>query len=844
MNIKNIDETTLTKLCQEMENISARFKPTEYRNFLLVNFTRPNFAKMPNSLTFIINILTSIITAEPKNEKQVRDLAYAFLANTASGQLEDVVGEAWVKTRNAELGQLIKQRQLVSHTTLKTCALMQLQSGVDSGWCPYSAEELTREFLKVAEDEKEIELRSRAITRLKNLATSGNPYIVEILWQDTQSRLVLDILIEANHNSTYMPLAFWMAFYMEARESFLTINVMLLRLLLDTTQNADPAVVERGVQHLKKITDPATQNEVCQQVILNDYPLVKKNIVEWGWQPLALKQRALFFLITEQWDKYDELDFDQRALQLIYPEAPRNVRQKITAAVRISGRTEYLSILTGAERKREKELNSIEAAIMLETLIEHEQWEQLWELVPKLPIIQSIAIVGKLGKIGWQAKNSEVQSRLDELTELVADLEGLQFEELQRQLLVFPLLQNNRASSILDSAELNPTQGKEKISDVAFSPKRPVLALVMPPNRIVLWNMQTATVEQVIIPDSGKNVGLVAFTESDVLCWAEETTNGRECKIYRQDSTEIGQHTGSVTGLLAYQGNQLISAGQDGRIVLWEVTSGQELASYDVGATLPFARPPHGLSLSNSKKYLSVLHNEALVLTLPDFRAAGSSSFRGDHISEKTVFTPDDADILLFTKGRFARWVKFSTGPGFASGAIADVEVMEEFAYQRSHYVPGALTIPELDLIIVINESGELDFLEWSSQKVVLRATIARISQQLAAKKRKHDSYITLLKTEPSQKYLALVDSVGQISIHDLGLLPLQQLFKRSLAGMTARHFGAIKLLRENYPDLYTAELRVILRYVEKINSFRLRYEIEVDEIPMVQAGEFDIELG
>lgn len=844
MNLKNIDEATLIKLCQEMANISARLKLIEYRKFLLDYFSRPNFAKIPNNLTFIVNILTSIITAGPKNQKEVRDLAYAFLVNTAAGQLEDVVGEAWIKTRNAELGQLIRQRQLVSHATLKNCVLMRLQSGVDSGWCPYSVEELAREFLRVAEDEKELELRPRAITRLKNLATSNNFYIVESLWRDTQSRLLLDILIEINHQSTYMPLAFWMAFYIEARESFLTTNVMLLKLLLDATQNDDPVIIERALQHVKKITDTSIQNETCRQVILYEYPLVQKTIVEWGWQPVALNQRALFFFITGQWDKYDELDFDRRTLQVIYSEASRNVRQKIAAAVRISGRTEYLSILTGFERNREKELNSAEAEVVIETLMEHEQWEELWELAPKLPLAQSMAIVWKLEKIGWQAKTTEVQEKLTELINLAASLEEVKFEELQRQLLVLPLVQNNRAYSILATAELNPTHGKEKITDVAFSPKRPVLALVMPLNRIVLWNMQTAAVEQVIISDSDRTIGLVAFTESDILCWAEETTDGRECKIYRQDKTEIGQHNGSVTGLLAYQGDQLISAGQDGRIILWEVNTRQELASYDVGSTLPFARPPHGMSLSHNKKYLSVLHNKLHVLTLPDFRVVGSSSFGGDHISEKTVFTPDDADVLLFSKGRFARWANFSAGPGFSSEVVAAVEVIEEFAYQRSHYVPGALTIPELDLIIVINESGELDFLEWSSQKVVLRSEIARGSQKLIAKKRKHDSYLTLLKAAPSKKYLALVDTTGQISIHDLGLLPLQHLFKRSLAGMTAIHFAAIKLLRESYPDLCTPELISILRYVEKIISFRLRYEIEVEEIPTLQAGEFDIELG
>lgn len=831
MDTGNVDRLTLDRLIQELIKIRSNLNADDYRNIF------NGFTKLHGGGD--IGELLAAILVKSEIDAAVRDLALNFLETLPVEDIQRGVSEVWLNTRDAQLAELIKNRRLVSDSSIRTRAYTILQSEAYDQWGPYLGTWLVQEVLKIANAKEETELAPKAVDWLKYFTTQY-PAIAESAWMETKSVILLKILEELNCNPGYPPIRFWLAFHLNSRDEVITEgNRQIIELLLASCLDKNPKITERGLQLLEKITDKSVQEEVCRQIMQRNHSSAQKVAVEQGWLPLELPERALFFLLTEQWAKYDRLDFDQRLVQGIYQNADKELRRKIAEVVRISGRSDYLRILTGGTgNSREKELTDEEATIVIDTLSREAAWEQLWQLVPTLPLAQSMAVVKQLEHAGWQATTPDAQEKRAELAELVAGLEGVNFAETANQYQILPpLFQRTKTRLILPNQRAKTKQDGEKIKGIAFSAKRPLLALAITGNRVVLWNTQTSTIEQVIQSKPRKSVAFVAFTESDILCWAERSSVDIECSIYcwlDGAVEEVGQHAAPVTQLLPYLGDQLISGGQDGSTVLWDVRQKALLARHTI-YNAPYDHP-RGLALSHDKKYLAILHTSLIILALPDFEEVGGASYTGYDTLQKGVFTPDNAGLVLVKRHTQTR---YATNPATQQFASVLTE-LTDYAKQGKAYLPGVVAIPELDLVLAATEDGQLDFMDWSRQKSSRYFADLGNTERTTRLTR---IYASLIQTNPANSFLAIADTAGQIHIYDMRLLILQQLFTRPLAAIAEKHFTAIKLLREEYAELCRPELIAILRYIEAVISFRLRYEIEVDEVPIIRPGEFDIEV-
>lgn len=88
---------------------------------------------------------------------------------------------------------------------------------------------------------------------------------------------------------------------------------------------------------------------------------------------------------------------------------------------------------------------------------------------------------------------------------------------------------------------------------------------------------------------------------------------------------------------------------------------------------------------------------------------------------------------------------------------------------------------------------------------------------------------------------MAISDSDASMSLWDLRALDVPMLFARPLVKSVPAQMAVISALAE------TAKLdpqaRRALKFLECLLRRRFRYDIEVDEAPVIQAGEFDIEI-
>ena len=58
----------------------------------------------------------------------------------------------------------------------------------------------------------------------------------------------------------------------------------------------------------------------------------------------------MFFFLTEQWDKYEPLDFDSSLLRSAYDAAGTDLRRRLAVVARRAGRVEFVSAASGGRQ--------------------------------------------------------------------------------------------------------------------------------------------------------------------------------------------------------------------------------------------------------------------------------------------------------------------------------------------------------------------------------------------------------------------------------------------------------------------------------------------------------------
>jgi hypothetical protein len=88
---------------------------------------------------------------------------------------------------------------------------------------------------------------------------------------------------------------------------------------------------------------------------------------------------------------------------------------------------------------------------------------------------------------------------------------------------------------------------------------------------------------------------------------------------------------------------------------------------------------------------------------------------------------------------------------------------------------------------------------------------------------------------------MALGDSDASMSLWDLRALDIPRLLDLPLAHMVPTHLAAISALA-NY-GAFPSPVQHALQFMECVLRHRFRYDVEVDELLTIRAGEFDIEI-
>ena len=573
-----------------------------------------------------------------------------------------------------------------------------------------------------------------------------------------------------------------------------------------------------------------------------------------GFLPSAPARRAVFYVLTGQFDLYDGLDGDGTLLQAGYGDLDGDVAARVRQALVHAGRAALLTqVLTRDRAPAELRYDAGEGGFVVAQLVERRDWRQLASLLPGLPVADALRAARALDAAGLADGEDGRSDDVRALCEL-ARLEMLPPEEVAAGLVpaLFPV------------AGLNVSA---RINDLAFSPDERHVAIALGARRAVVhWDHASGTTAGVV-RGFGHSVGRVAYAGDGRLYCAEKTSSTAEpCGVYAADGAcalaELGTHTGSVTSLCPLAGGRVASTGRDGLLKVWP---GEEAAAVHLpswarqACTLPLGGTADGAGRADGAaghgvpdqavaaaaacpaEVLAVAADDLILIDPAGGATLAAVPLRGaGRVTALTAASAGPADepgaargalVLGTTTGTVLR-VDVDVPPGAASPLrCTATEVRAAPAQPDPLGGPNRAAVTGLEwldaqTLCVVWADGRLELLswpdgltEWTAALTVERATSAAAS--------------------PDGSLLALGDGDNRSLLFDTGGRRLRGILRRSANDSSPRDWACVRSLRAAL-DI-PPPLANTLAFADRLLENRFRHDVQLAEGPSVVHGEFDI---
>ncbi len=583
-----------------------------------------------------------------------------------------------------------------------------------------------------------------------------------------------------------------------------------LEFLMNACQDADPAIQHNARAAIRTLQAQESREAVCQLFLSGGHLEARQIALDAGYLPAKQEDRALFLFLTEQWQEYETLDFDQRMLRAVYEAAGPDLRQRIARTVQSTGRIEFLHILTGTdERLRAGQMDAGEADLVVQMLAKNQNWGRLWMLAQNLNLRQSVEIVRLLTANQWSPAQPDEKQLFRQLSQNASQPLILSPEEFSLKLPA--------------AVPLATLKVHGRVNDIAFSPDQPVLALATGSRKVVLWDYQRGVVRQ-ILTGFAHSVGQAAYLQDGQLICAERTNGGGRCEIIGVKDRQhfrIGQHAASVTALVPLAGARLLTASRDLTITLWDVNQRQKITEFQADDW------PRCAAVSPDGQYAALVTNQVRLIKLPELdtldnlppiSAKGPGSNRG--MARCAAFSPDNADLLTGqVNGQVTHFSRISSNQ----------QRLKRLMDKHAGSVVGISFLPNRPFVITGGAEGELHLHAWPAGSLH-----SRIPTPLPN--------LTSLEISPNGKFLATGFGQNAFTLWDLRTLDLPGVIDLPIARYQPDHLAAVESLAG--ADPLPADVRGTLRYLTALLQYRYRFDIQIAEINHIQPGEFDILLN
>ncbi len=556
----------------------------------------------------------------------------------------------------------------------------------------------------------------------------------------------------------------------------------------------------------------SAQQALCQLVIEYDHPHAARVAVQGGFAPSDIHQRALFLFLTEQWEEYENLDFDQSLLRAAYESGGQALKLRLANKARAAGRTDWADVVTRGRQSRQlADLTEAERDAVTEVLIQGQQWNELWTLAQTAPVVWSAKIITQLNSRGWQPSQPDHAKLFAELSSLAAQCQGDGPGDWQG-------ITTSAREFDLDCACLTISPRGLMATGTGVGGQLE--------NAIQLWDLRTGQVVQTLRGHQKRVTALAVTPNGKVLAsgsW-DRTVRLWDMNISRRakgfDISELEQvpeatekvvlhgHEDWVNCLAISPGGKLLASGSwDRSVRLWRMPSGQELQSVDnTGGRLDcLAIGANGLLASGG---------EEPKIHLWDLRSRGLAGLLEGHDDavRALVMTPDSSHLI--------------SGGDDGTIRLWNLQTLREIQCLEAHEGPVRALALSPDGRLLASGGDDNTVRLWSFPE-------GQLLQELHG----HQKAVNAMAVSPQGRLLASAGTDHKVRlwpspVAHLTHLPIQQTSFQDFT-WTQQTLDRQDITREERPWL---------QMTFALMQWRRRAEIEIEEVKLPDV-EFDIEI-
>lgn len=625
------------------------------------------------------------------------------------------------------------------------------------------------------------------------------------VWENTRHAGLGDWLARTGWTATQPERLHWLSALKTGRlDLFEPAGAQIIELLLRACADPDPTVARNARLAFPQLKNPAAQAEFYRRVIETDQPLVRELALTVPYTPLDPQQRALFYLLSEQWDRYEALDFDRSLLRTAYQVGSVWLQRRITDLTRRSGRADFIEVLAGGrQRRRLVEMTGSEWAVVLALLSQEQAWTELWRLAQSAPAVWSAPLLQRLAETDWQPVHSaDEQSAFAELRQLAerCNPAGLSL-----------------GSSTRSQATLTGHTGA--VHDVAISPDGQTLVSAGEDNSLRLWRLPGGESLKTLTGHTGEVWGVAVSPDGRLLVSGSDDNSLRLWRLPDGLAQQTWQAAAGAVNALAISpdGQWLASAASDQSVRLWALPKGQtgKILTGHSHLVIHLAFSPDGRLLVSAGRDQTIRLWRLPEGTPQQTLTGHTASVNGLAISP---------DSLLLASASLDKTIRLWRLP--------DGKLLKTLTGHADALVGLALS----PLPLPGDTGGWLLASASRDQTVRLwRVPEGKLLHTLTG----HTEWVTRLAISPDGQWLASAsyDQTVRLWASDLARLCHQPVAQTSLADLA---WVETMLAEKGLSDLE----RTWLEFLFTLLRWGRRFDIELDTAaPHILIGEFDIEL-
>jgi WD40 repeat protein len=450
----------------------------------------------------------------------------------------DQICAVWATSRDTTLARLLTGRGWVASTPLELKILTALYIN-NSAALDYRVPATYATLETICRNEADLELARRGVTWFEHFLDDDGAVERLLGWHVTSDLTQWDALLTVYPNG----LGLLVALKPPRPELLTAIAPEYLQPLLAIAQeSAEPQIAADARRVLLKLSNLETRDELCAFALDPDNKFAREIALEAAYAPQAQPDRALFYFLTKQWERYDSFDFDRRYLQFAYKGAHEKMRTRIIELARTSGRSELVSLLVGSAdiEKRVRSMNAEDWQLLGSALETGERWSEAYDLIRFAPPAWSLKMLRRMYAAGWQPSSPMQQPDYDAMVSRAIAVEDEQ-PRLGRQ---------PKAVAKLDTTPLK---------SVAITPDNQTL-ITTESDRIVFRSLP--------------NGEIISVLQAELLA-PDPVTNHLALPEYTKDFSVVSSVLSKDGKTLAYEGAWRLSAGKKwlGRVQLIDVTT-------------------------------------------------------------------------------------------------------------------------------------------------------------------------------------------------------------------------------------------------------------------------------